>query len=159
MLNDQEILHPPPTLHLTMSVQEGIYVLQAVNSDKGIAIGPIPLIYPPPTVPVRILGGYFLDKWRLVRQDGGFAITDRNPRGGYSIIRKGDTAFVSWEEEGFPKAWAIERAGDNTVVIKEPTEDRVFTYDENTDRGAGVTLQPANGSDAQRWTLIRLGDD
>jgi len=142
-----------------MSIEEGIYVIIAAQSENGLAIGPIPLIYPPPTVRVRVLSGYALDKWRLVSQDDGFAITDLNPRGGYTIIRKDDTAYVAWSSEGFPKAWSIEPAGDNTFVIKEPTEDRLFTRVDSDGYGSVVALQPADGSVAQKWTFTRIDRD
>lgn len=89
-----------------MSIQPGKYIIQSrKDSENFVGVGPVPLIYPPPDVPLRSLPSsmkvrssifptYYShltrlqDVWEVKAVDGG-ELTFGSPRPqGYNIITK-----------------------------------------------------------------------
>ncbi|KAF9273020.1 hypothetical protein BGZ74_004941, partial [Mortierella antarctica] len=74
---------------LALSIEPGTYYIE---SDDGLllSVGPVPLIYPPMDVPVRLFerGSPFVTKWEVKSaEDGGLLISTRSgiPQFDYSI--------------------------------------------------------------------------
>ncbi|KAJ7121040.1 hypothetical protein C8R44DRAFT_787248 [Mycena epipterygia] len=67
-----------------------------------------------------------------------------------------DNNVITGDEED-ATSFAIQPAGGNQFVIKLPNEDMVWTVDDGALRSP-VHLEPASGSDTQRWTMQKLAD-
>ncbi|KAG0332345.1 hypothetical protein BG000_010103 [Podila horticola] len=140
---------------IAKAIESGIYVIQDGNGRE-LGIGPIPHIFPPPDVPVRVFerGSHWVEKWQVEEaKDGALTITavQRNQLP-YKIVTKGDYVFASTEKAA--DTWSVTSVGGGQVDIKVPNKDEVFTtgkYEFDP-----VTLQHAQGLPSQKWTFIRI---
>ncbi|KAG0030661.1 hypothetical protein BGZ82_007329 [Podila clonocystis] len=138
------------------AIESGIYVIQD-EFGLELGLGPIPLVYPPPDVPVRVFkkGSHWVDQWKVEKSDHG-ALTITNVHGGddaYRIIAKGDTVFASTQKSTDDK-WSVTSVGGSQVEIKVPYKDEVFTT--GREQFDIVTLQHAQGLPRQKWNFIRI---
>ncbi|KAF9366674.1 hypothetical protein CPB97_006737, partial [Podila verticillata] len=144
-------------------IPSGMYVIEDVNSGKFLGIGPTPLVYPLPDVPVRLFqrGHPFVERWLVEGAEDGAVIISAagNSPKGYKIVTKEDAVFVSTQKE--PQLLAVEPAGMGEVVIKLPNEDRVFTslLYSSPDKLPEIFLQPAEGLPNQRYRFLRIDRD
>ncbi|CAE6468038.1 unnamed protein product [Rhizoctonia solani] len=141
-----------------MSIQPGTYMIYPVNGDEqGAGIGPVPLIYPPPTVPLRILPQSMIEPFTLKPDDGNtYQLTAQ--RDHWRVVPKEDSVFIQpIENGGQPKSWSIQPTGPQTYRVQLPNFDQVWTYD--SDGFPQVTLRPANGSQEQNWKFVRIERD
>ncbi|KAG0374976.1 hypothetical protein BGX24_009689 [Mortierella sp. AD032] len=131
---------------VSAALKPGTYFIH--NEHGPLAVGPVPLIYPPPDVPVRIMSG-FTERWTVAKNaDGHYTIS---AYGGYKIAdKKKGSVFVSHVMPAL--AMAVESAGGNQYTISVPNEDRVFTY--KADDFLQVIFEPADGSSAQKWSFM-----
>ncbi|KAF9382064.1 hypothetical protein CPB97_007362 [Podila verticillata] len=138
------------------AIESGTYLIQDTDSGLFLGIGPVPTIFPPPDVPVRLFpeGHHFVEKWNVKEtHDGALTIfAGRGSPQDYKIVPKGDYVFVSAQKA--PEAWAVESAGEGNVQIKLPFQDRVFTTELNNFHP--ITLQRAQGLPTQRYKFIRI---
>ncbi|KAF9114035.1 hypothetical protein BGX30_006746 [Mortierella sp. GBA39] len=140
------------------TIRPGTYLIQDVRSNLFLGIGPVPPIYPPIDVPLRLVPDRiaFNEKW-IVREgaDGGIIIF--NGRGGpndYKIASRDNDVIVSAQKA--PETWDAQRVGGGPLVvaIKLPYDDKVFTT--NEDEYPQVTLQPSIGEDNQQFRFIPI---
>ncbi|KAF9913038.1 hypothetical protein EC991_005906 [Linnemannia zychae] len=136
---------------VSADIEPGTYIIRSEGGP--LAVGPVPLIWPPPDVPARIMSN-MADRWNVVKnKDGFFTISEL--RGGYKIVeRRENDVFVSQKVEP-PLAVAVQSAGDNKYTISVADKDRYFTY--SSEKFPPITLEPASGADVQKWTFINVG--
>ncbi|KAG0361929.1 hypothetical protein BG005_007116, partial [Podila minutissima] len=145
---------------LALSIEPGTYYIE---SDDGLllSVGPVPLIYPPPDVPVRLFerGSPFDSKWEVrSTEDGGLLISTRSsiPQFDYRIVNRNGEVYVSATQKT-PQIWSVTSVGGGQFDIKLPYEDEVFTSDYES--FPQVTLQAAEGLPNQKWNFIRVDRD
>ncbi|KAF9901003.1 hypothetical protein EC991_006619 [Linnemannia zychae] len=140
------------------TIKPGVYLIQDLRTNLYLGIGPVPPVYPPLDVPLRLVpeNVAFYDKWRVSEgEDGGIIIS--SGRGGpddYKIVNKDDAVFVSAVKS--PEVWEASRIGGERldVEIKLQYKDRVFTSDK--DGFPQVTLKRAVGEDNQHFRFIPI---
>ena len=152
-------------LALTLVVLQGVLAfiepgryLILTEDNRFLSIGPVPLVYPPIDVPVRLLDRRFQNEaWDLREVEGGFTIRQPgNRRDVYGLIRQKDGAvFASATSK--PQTWAVNNAGSGLFTIGVANDDLLFT--QTPDKFPQVVLEPADGSDVQRWQFIRIDRD
>ncbi|KAG0080176.1 hypothetical protein BGZ93_003003, partial [Podila epicladia] len=140
---------------IVKAIENGIYVIED-SFGHGLGLGPIPHIYPPPDVPVRIFdrGSHFVEHWKVQNVANGDVIISGVRRGheDYKIVSKGDYVYVSTQKHD--DAWSVTSAGGNQVDIKVPYKDEVFTT--GIVEHDIVTLQHSQGLPTQKWNFIRI---
>ncbi|KAK3844649.1 MAG: hypothetical protein J3R72DRAFT_472983 [Linnemannia gamsii] len=137
---------PLHVMVVSAALEPGTYFIH--NGDGPLAVGPDPLIYPPPDVPVRIMGG-FNERWIVAKNANGHYTI--GAYGGYKIAdKKNESVFVSHVMPAL--AVAVESADGNQYTISVPNEDRVFTY--KADVFPQIIFEPADGSSAQKWSFM-----
>ncbi|KAF8953201.1 hypothetical protein BGZ52_001014 [Haplosporangium bisporale] len=144
---------------VAQTIQNGIYLIEDIDSGKFLGIGPTPHVYPPIDTPVRLFEyrDPFVQHWRVKEAKDGAVIISaaRDSPPGYNIVTKGDYIIVSTEKE--PELWAVESAGRDEVQIKLPFNDKVFTsYPGSNPFDSKIVLQPAQGLPNQRYRFVRL---
>ncbi|KAF9913035.1 hypothetical protein EC991_005903 [Linnemannia zychae] len=133
---------------VSAALEPGVYVIR--SEDGSLAVGPVPLIYPPPDVPVRVLD-FMEDRWNVAKNaDGHYTISEL--RGGYKVVERREKEIFVSQKLDSPLTLAIEPAGGNQYTISIPSKDRFFTY--KSTEFPPITLEPADGADDQKWTFI-----
>ncbi|MER7989381.1 hypothetical protein ABTY53_27885 [Streptomyces noursei] len=136
-------------------MQEGRYLIVSEKPEVG------KLAFAPVTVPVFpplffIVGSHAKDlkeQWTVTPTGRGTFTINSTTHPGASWSRRGEgivASEASWSQ------FAIEPAGGGSYKIQSPGEDAVATLNE-----AGreqLHVEPANGSDAQRWRFVRVGE-
>ncbi|MFC7585609.1 RICIN domain-containing protein [Nonomuraea antimicrobica] len=98
--------------------------------------------------------------WQIERSGSGYTIQNV----GINMIKMLDsyaTARQTVEGEAVvtnrhPSTWSIAPAGEGTYVIKVPNEDLLWNVEPPVVPRGDVQLRHANGSDTQRWRLVRV---
>jgi hypothetical protein len=138
------------------AIESGLYLIQDVNSGLFLGSEPVPLVYPPMDAPIRLFPGHhhFVKRWNVKETGDGALIifAGRSSPDDYKIVSKDNHVVVSAQKA--PEAWAVESAGEDTVQIKLPYQDKVFTT--NFDEYSQIALEPAQGLPNQRYKFIRL---
>ncbi|KAF9122269.1 hypothetical protein BGW39_009867 [Mortierella sp. 14UC] len=134
---------------VSAAIEPGTYMIR--SEDGGLAIGPVPLIWPPPDVPARVMN-FMVERWNVAKnEDGFFTITEL--RGGYKVVqRRENDIFVSQKTE-LALPLAIEPVGNNQYTISVANKDRFFTY--QPEDPPPIVLQPDHGAESQKWTFVR----
>ncbi|KAF9992595.1 hypothetical protein BGZ79_002881 [Entomortierella chlamydospora] len=144
---------------IAQTLESGVYRIYDSYGRNAFGVGPIPIIYPPPDVPLRLFtgGSPLVDRWYVVRTSGDrYTIRVGSGRSGdYRIIPRGNDVFVTATKA--PQEWSITEAGDGQFVIQILNQDSIVTSEE--ERRPPLALEPANGSPDQRWRFVRIGDD
>ncbi|KAG0059899.1 hypothetical protein BGZ92_006839, partial [Podila epicladia] len=141
-------------------IEPGTYYIES-DDGRVLSIGPIPFVYPPPDVPVRLLerDSRLISKWEVKpAANGAVEITTRGDYGEfeYKIIR-GEHNWVFASTQKAPQPWSVTSVGGRQFGIQLPNEDEVFTSHEYS--FPQVTLEPSEGLPDQKWTFIRIDRD
>ncbi|KAF9163760.1 hypothetical protein BGX21_001514 [Mortierella sp. AD011] len=146
---------------IAQSLESGVYKIYDSYRENSFAIGPVPIVYPPLDVPLRLLpaGSPMVNRWHVTRTSGDrYTIIEGDGRSdNYKIIPMGDNVFVS--ATGPPREWSITEAGDGQFVIQIPNQDSIVTAHEGEDVFPPLALEPANGSPNQKWKFVRIDFD
>ncbi|KAF9112750.1 hypothetical protein BGX30_007207, partial [Mortierella sp. GBA39] len=140
------------------TIRPGTYLIQDIRTNLFLGIGPVPIIYPPPDVPLRLLPEQIAlrDRWTVKEgADGGIIIFNGRGRpDDYKITYKDDIVIVSTQKA--PETWDAQQVGGGPLVvaIKLPYDDRVITS--NEDDFPQVTLQPSIGENNQHFRFIPI---
>ncbi|KAG0041589.1 hypothetical protein BGZ83_001603 [Gryganskiella cystojenkinii] len=137
----------------------GTYMIEDCDG-KLLGIGPVPPVYPPMDVPVRLFdrGSPFAERW-LVREmdDGVFVISAGHGRPeDYKIVARNDAVFVSAVKTA--ETWSLDMSSKKDVIIRAPHSNNVFTVEEN-DQYAPLKLRQDEGQNNQRFKFIRIDRD
>ncbi|KAF9972304.1 hypothetical protein BGZ73_004581 [Actinomortierella ambigua] len=143
---------------IVQALEDGIYRILDARGQYGLGIGPVPPVYPPIDVPLRLFqgGSPFVNQW-LVKRASGSEYTILDVHGGqyaYKIVPRENDVFVSAVKAPF--AWTVTHAGQDAYTIKLPNDDLVVTG--IVDEYPQVTLQPADGSGEQKWVFVKVDD-
>ncbi|KAF9925669.1 hypothetical protein BGZ67_008500 [Mortierella alpina] len=95
------------------------------------------------------------ERWTIERFEEGYRI--RNAGTGFWLTaRKSEVTGSSEFDERYSK-WYIEKAGEDKFTIKAPNQDLVVTVRRTQDNyPATLYLEPAEGSESQRWRIERV---
>ncbi|KAK5828955.1 hypothetical protein F5H01DRAFT_329237 [Linnemannia elongata] len=145
------------------TIKPGTYLIQDSRSGLFLGIGPVPPVYPPRDVPVRLLPEQMAlhERWIVKEGDDGGIIIAAG-RGGpedYKIVRNKYNNDVIVSALKAPETWEASQVGGGSLVvqIKLPYEDSVFTANPND--FPQVTLQRSNGEDNQIFRFIPIDRD
>ncbi|KAG0332342.1 hypothetical protein BG000_010100 [Podila horticola] len=141
---------------VTQAIETGRYLIQD-NRGNYLGIGPVPPVFPPRDVPVRLLSSSLAEQW-LVKQDTDGTVTISAGLGrpfDYKIVQRNDEIWLSAEKA--PEPWSVTSVGDGKQEIKIPYGDLVFTAD--SDEFPQVHLRPAEGGANQKWTFLPINRD
>ncbi|KAG0084566.1 hypothetical protein BGZ92_009764 [Podila epicladia] len=137
-----------------LSIEPGTYYIE---NDDGLvlSIGPIPRVYPPPDVRVRLLerGSRDVNTWKAKLAEDGGVVT--MARGKYSEYRttRGDANQVFMSIQKAPQTWSVNSVvGGKFVGIKLPNDNKVIIPTKI--RFLQATLQLADGLPDQKREFI-----
>ncbi|KAF8933211.1 hypothetical protein BGZ47_010965 [Haplosporangium gracile] len=142
------------------ALEPGRYLITDTNRQKAFATGPLPRVFPPLDVPLRLVStsSLYVNRWDVKRTPRDLytitAVSERGLPADYKIVSIENKVFASVTKA--PQEWSITQAGDGQYVIQDPVQDRVFTS--NAEEYPGVILEPADGGFEQRWRFERLED-
>ncbi|CAE6397915.1 unnamed protein product [Rhizoctonia solani] len=141
-----------------MSIQPGTYMIHPTGDEgQGLGIGPVPLIYPPPSVPARILPKSMMEPFTLKPQEGN-TYQLAAPKDSWYVMPKDEYVFlIPRETSGAPQSWSVQSTGPGTYRVQLPNKDLVWTcFPEEFPQ---IQLKPANGSQEQSWKFVRIDRD
>ena len=130
-------------------IDSGIYVIRAVDAE----FLSFQHVYPPMDSPARLSDNGLPTRWEVKKVEGGYTIReDRDFKYRYGLIQRDNAVWVSGYEE--PQTWAINNADSGLYTIGAAYGDLLVT--ETADKYPQVILEPATGSNAQKWEFIRI---
>ncbi|GJJ73086.1 hypothetical protein EMPS_05444 [Entomortierella parvispora] len=149
------VLAVQPSVGVFGYIEPGLYIIETLD-DRFLSIGPVPPIYPPVDVPVRLSNSPPLEEIWDVRpvDDGGYTIRQRgDSKMTYGLNQdQGKAVIVSARKA--PQSWAVNNAGDGLFTIGVVNQDSLVTV--NREEFPPVVLRPANGSPDQHWRFVRV---
>ncbi|KAG0351940.1 hypothetical protein BG005_008578 [Podila minutissima] len=123
------------------------------NKGNSLGFGPVPPIWPPPDVPVRLFNpDSHPQKWYVEEAEGGLIIRAARDRESYRLVSSDDVVFVSFQKA--PEPWAVTSVGQARFEIKAPYQDSVFTAKPEDE--FQVQLRRAEGLPNQKWTFVPM---
>ncbi|EUC58408.1 hypothetical protein RSOL_250720, partial [Rhizoctonia solani AG-3 Rhs1AP] len=129
----------------------------ASDEGQGAGIGPVPLMFPPPPVPLRILPTHIMEPFTLKPQDGNtYQLTAQ--RESWSVVPRDENVFLHARDlPGPTHSWSVQPSGSGNYRVQVPNNDQVWTF--FRDDMPQVQLKPANGSQEQNWKFVRIERD
>ncbi|EUC57664.1 Copia-like polyprotein/retrotransposon, partial [Rhizoctonia solani AG-3 Rhs1AP] len=114
-------------LYHIMSIQPGTYMIHPASDEgQGAGVGPVPLMFPPPPVPLRILPGQMMEPFTLKPKEGNtYQLTVQ--RDSWSVVPKDEYVLLhSRDLPGPSHSWSVQPSGSGnyrgwlSVRILEP---------------------------------------
>ncbi|KAF9564339.1 hypothetical protein EC968_004579 [Mortierella alpina] len=127
----------------------GRYLIE--NKGKFLVLGWLKPADPYDDVPARILEPYYATPWWIEPVESGYTIRENHNVDSFKLVAHHGKPFFSTRKE--PSVWVVSPAGDGLFTIGLVNKDLLIT---NTEKGL-ATLEPANGSPLQKWSLQAHG--